>query len=112
MSMKKQMDPATTRQIGNFLFQDPKRDSEHFLDTRTDIPGSDVFSSLLFYRILQEHFSCKAAKTIANVIERLNISRNRLGREEAVRILEQGLPKGSKVYLGSDTIIRGSEKEE
>lgn len=106
------MDPATTRQIGNYLFQDPKKDSEQFLDTRTDIQGSEVFSTLLFYRILHEHFESKAAKTIANIIERLNISRSRLGREEGVRILEQGLPKGTKVYLGADTIMKGSEIEE
>ena len=106
------MDPATTRQISNFLFQDPKKDSEYFLDTRTDIQGSELFSTLLFHRILHEHFKSKAARTVANIIERLNMSRNRLSREEGVRILQQGLPKGTKVYLGADTMLRGSEEEE
>ena len=107
MSYKdRQLDVATVKQISNFLFQDPHKDSANYLDIRTDISGREMFTALLFYRILGESFNCKGAMIIGDIIERLSISRKRLGREEGVRILEQGLPKGAKVFVGSDTIQR------
>ena len=105
------LDPATVKQISNFLFQDPQKDSALMLDIRTDISGREMFSALTFYRILSEHFNCNAAKVIGNILERLSISRNRMGREEGVRILEQGLPKGAKILVGADSMFKGETQE-
>lgn len=106
------LDPATVKQISNFLFQDPKKDSEFMLDIRTDIQGKELFGALVFYRILGEHFKCKSATAIANILERLSISTKRMGREEAVRILEQGLPKGAKMLIGADSLMTSERKNE
>jgi hypothetical protein len=104
------LDKATVQQVSSYLFQDPKNDSDKFLDTRTDIQGKNTFSALLFYRLLGECFTCSNAKVVADIIERLSISKTRKGREEAVTVLQGNLPKTQKVMSGTDGMSTGESQ--
>lgn len=102
----KGLDAASAKQVIEFLFGKTGEgdvDSK-FLDMRTDITTQTIFQTLSYYRILEEHFDCKAAGKIANILERLCISTSRMGRLEGVAVLKQEMPK-------VETILRGMSQE-
>jgi hypothetical protein len=104
LGFDKKMDKGAVDKVLDFLFRKPTKgdngEESQFLDTRTDISNRELYSTLMYYRILQEQYGCKAAGQIADIIERLAISQNRMGRLEGVNILKQELPK-------KETLIRG-----
>ena len=97
-------DKGAIDKVLDYLFRKPTKtqngEESQFLDTRTDISNREVFTTLMYYRILQEYYGSEAAGKIADIIERLSISLNRMGRLEGVNILKQELPK-------KETLIRG-----
>lgn len=102
----KGLDKAVTKQIANYLFQEPTKDETgEFLDIRTDINTRNMFSALLYYRILSSYFESKAAGFVANILERLSISTNREGRREAVISLLQKLPSPKYLPSGMDELV-------
>ena len=94
---------ALTDKISEFLFRRPKKDvngeESQFLDTSTVIMNKADYNAIVYYRILQEAYKCKAAGIIADILERCNISTVRSSdcwnaRLEGVSILHQkDLPK-------------------
>ena len=87
---------AVIETIAAFNFKE-KKDSA-MLDQSTDIEGSKEHQALLFYRMLDTTFYCPDAKHVADIFERLNISKKRQGRQEAVLSLIGGkYPSGEKV---------------
>lgn len=112
----KKMDKGAVDKVLDFLFRKPVKaqngEESQFLDTRTDISNREIYSSLMYYRILQEQYGCQAAGEIADVIERLAISNNRLGRLEGVNILKQELPKKEVLMRGVAESIKELEETE
>ncbi len=101
------LEKAVTKQISNFLFEKPAKDETgEFLDIRTDINTKEMYAALSYYRILAEHFKCNAARSIANILERLNISSNREGRREGVIALLQKLPSPKYLPGGMDELMQ------
>lgn len=101
------LEKAVTKQIANFLFDKPDAsETGEFLDIRTDINTKEMYAALSYYRILAEHFKCKAARSIANILERLNISSNREGRREGVIALLQKLPSPKYLPGGLDELMQ------
>jgi len=100
------LEKAVTKQIANFLFDKPDAlETGEFLDIRTDINTKEMYAALSYYRILSEHFKCNAARSIANILERLNISSNREGRREGVIALLQKLPSPKYLPSGMDRLM-------
>jgi hypothetical protein len=92
---------GAVKQVLDYLFgKEEKEGSSKFLDMRTDVSERELFNSLTYYRLLEEQYDCKAAGAIANILERLKISTNRMGRLEGVNILKQQMPK-------EETLIKG-----
>jgi len=109
----KGLEKAVTKQIANYLFEKPElEDSGEFLDIRTDINTKNMFSALLYYRLLGGYFKCKAATQVANILERLSISSNREGRREAVISLLQKLPSPKYLPSGMDELMRKLQESE
>jgi len=109
----KGLEKAVTKQIANYLFEKPElEDSGEFLDIRTDINTKNMFSALLYYRLLGGYFKCKAATLVANILERLSISSNREGRREAVISLLQKLPSPKYLPSGMDELMRKLQESE
>jgi hypothetical protein len=98
----KKFNVTAVKQVLDYLFgkQEEKDGSSKFLDMRTDISERELFNSLTYYRLLEEEYNCKAAGAIANILERLKISAQRMGRLEGVNILKQQMPK-------EETLIKG-----
>jgi len=96
------LEKGVTKKISEFLFgrQDGKEDDGKFLDMRTHVFGKDFMNALTYYRILEEQYDCKAAGEIANMLERLAISYDRMSRLEGVSILKGNQPK-------QETLIKG-----
>lgn len=112
---------SLTDRCGAFLFRRPKKDGDEteskFLDTSTVILNKDDYNATTYYRILQEAYGCKAAGTIANILERLNISTVRSveswsSRMEAVTVLKQPLPKKEVLLRGTGESITVAEERE
>lgn len=95
------LDEATVKKISDFLF------NIDGLDARTDIRESKVYRALMYYRILETNYDCVEAGAIADIMEKLAISRDRQGREEGVRVLGQGMPKSQKieVYQAEGSVV-------
>jgi hypothetical protein len=98
------MDKGAVDKVLDYLFRKPVKgdngEESQFLDTRCDVSNRETYNTLVYYRILEEQYGCVAAGQIANIIERLSIANNRMGRLEGVNILKQELPK-------KETLIRG-----
>jgi phosphopentomutase len=113
MGNMEKMNPSAVDKVLDFLFRKPvisdNGEESQFLDTRTDISNREVYSTIMYYRLLQEQYSCDAAGKIADIIERLAISNNRMGRLEGVNILKQELPKKEMIIRG---IAKGIEELE
>ncbi|MEX2738067.1 MAG: hypothetical protein Q6356_003245 [Candidatus Wukongarchaeota archaeon] len=111
---KSKDDPATIKKIADFLFgRDKNEKDSQFLDRRTDVAGKNMFSALMYYRILQEKFSCKVAGDIANVIERLSISMGRKGREEGVvTLMRRDFPTVQNIRMGLSELLKSESSRE
>jgi len=103
------LDKATAKRTGDFLFYFPDKKEEtegsekefsRSLEARTRITGPATTSALTFYGILRDHFDCKEARQVSDVLMRLMISAGGQGRDEAVQILRGSLPKEIEISRG------------
>lgn len=101
---------ATVTAITEFLFGKKGLTESQYLDMRSDIKGRDTFSAIVYYRILQEFYGCESARVIADLLERLSISKTRSGRSEAVAVLCQNLPKEIRIPEGVDRMLKTESK--
>jgi hypothetical protein len=62
--------------------------------------GKNVMAALTFYDILYEGFGSDAARVVGNVLKRLLIGKDGLGRDEARAILMQNLPREIEIETG------------
>lgn len=104
------LDQATVTKITEFLFGKKDLTESQFLDMRADIKGRDTFSAIVYYRILHEFYGCESARVIADLLERLSISKTREGRSEAVAVLCQNLPKETIIPTGVDRMLKSETK--
>ena len=104
-----QVGQHTAEQAGNFLFDvgkspDKEEDKAAFisksLDQRTRVMGKNVMAALTFYDILYEGFGSEAARIVGDVLKRLLIGKDGLGRDEARAILMQSLPREIEIETG------------
>ena len=106
MSMSKKEDKilseADVKKVLQFLFGEDS--TSKYMDMRTEIQEKELFKTLTYYRLLEEDYECRAAGSVANILERLAVSAKRMGRIEGVTILRQQLPK-------EDIVIRGFSRE-
>lgn len=106
-------DKGAVKQVLEFLFgKTEEKDGGKFLDMRTEIVNKEFFNTLTYYRLLEEQYQCQAAGAVANILERLAISSQRMGRLEGVNILKQQLPKEEVLLKGLAESIKDSVKEE
>ena len=102
----------TAEQAGNFLFdtgsitettkpEEKELWESHSLDQRTRVMGKNVMAALTFYDILYEGFGSEAARVVGNVLKRLLIGKDGLGRDEARAILMQSLPREIEIETGN-----------
>jgi len=111
--MKDQRDEATVRKIADYLFGKATKESDNqFLDRRTDVSGREMFRALTFYRIIEEKFHSKAAGQIASILERLSISKTRLGRAEGVQSIMGQFPKVETISIGTSELLLSQQKRE
>ena len=103
----KRLDSSAVKQVLTFLFG--KKEDSKFLDTSTDISSKEFFKTLTYYGILSEEYGCEAAKSIGDLLKRLSISTDRMGRLEGVTVLKQEMPKEEILFRG---ISKGLEKAE
>ena len=105
-----QVDQHTAEQAGNFLFdtgKTPEKDEDRAahiskaLDQRTRVMGKNVMAALTFYDILYEGFGSEAARVVGDVLKRLLIGKDGLGRDEARAILMQSLPREIEIEVGN-----------
>lgn len=95
---------SAVKSVLDFLFGKSKKGPE--LDTSTRINSRAFFSTLTYYRILDEEFECQAAKSVANILERLSIATNGEGRKEGTAILMQDLPKEQVLLRGISEAVK------
>lgn len=95
------MDQETTKKAGGYLFDTPK-DQSQALDMRTIIKGEKMMKMLLYYGAMSEVFNASDGKKIKDLTERLCISFEGIGREQAVETLRNNFPKRIEVDKGSD----------
>ncbi len=108
MSYKKNpRDQGTIRHIADFLFGKNKGESENqYLDRRTDISGREMFRALTLYRFIEEVFNSEASGQIGSVLERLSISKTRLGRSEGVHSIMGQFPKTETLTIGVSELLK------
>lgn len=93
---------AVIEKLADFLFGAPT-DSK-FLDMRTDIDTPQMFQALFFYRLVGEAYDAKAGDQIADILERLSLSKGRGSRKEGVLTMTSGS------YPSPQAIVEGFEK--
>lgn len=98
----RQLSSTTSRHITKYLFGDKELEPSQYLDMRTDMPTTNLMRSIAHYRIFDECYKSKAANMIANILERLVISRSREGRKEGVTIMSQPQGKEQVLMLGTE----------
>ena len=103
------MDQETTKSAGAYLFRLPKQDHKiedsNGLDMRTRVRSDKMMRLLLYYGFMGEKFGSKTATQIKDRLERLLISHDGLGRDEAVNVLKQNFPKRVEIERGHDGSI-------
>jgi len=102
---KERMDQETTKQAGHYLFKATNRETDRdsdYLDMRTRVFSDESMKLLLYYGVMAENFGSSSAQKIKDRIERLLISKNGLGREEAVSVLKQNFPKRVEIEKGKE----------
>jgi hypothetical protein len=98
-------DKSFINKVAEYLFGESK-DSK-YLDLRTRVKGEGIYKAVLYYRFFEEKYNCKTAGIIADIMERLAISIEGKGREEAVQAIQKTiLPKTQPVYIGSEEITK------
>jgi len=90
--------------VSNFAFEKGELDDSQYLDMRSDIDGKHMFQAVFFYRVLQECYGSNAAGRIADILERLSLSKSRMSRKEAVTTLIGGK------FQRPEEIMRGTEE--
>lgn len=96
---------AIIETIGGFAFGKEEHKDSDTLDQSTDIQSAKEHQAILFYRILDKTFYCPEAQSVADIFERLNISKKRQGRQEAVLSLVGGkYPSGERVVQSLETL--------
>jgi hypothetical protein len=94
---------ATEKHAGEFLFSKKEMTDSQYMDMRTRIKSEDTMKGLIFYGILEERLGCTAAGDIKQMMERMLIAADGgAGRDEAVAILRQNLPRVREVDKGHD----------
>lgn len=104
----KRMDQETTKAAGRYLFELPTDDSQA-MDMRTQIKGKEMMKLLMYYGGMSQIFGSSDAAKIKDLMERLLISDNGLGRLQAVETLKQNFPKRVEVDKGSDGSFNDDE---
>lgn len=97
------LDQSTTRGIFNYLFEKTGFDKYQYLLMRTDIHNRYVMESVFMLNVLMTGLKSKGAMIGAVILEEALISRNRLGREEALIALTGNLPHEVKIPTGKDS---------
>lgn len=100
----KRMDQETTKQAGKFLFSMPYNESQA-MDMRTQIKGELMMKALTYYGVMSELHGSTHAAQAKDLIERLLISDNGLGRAQAVETLRQNFPKRVEIDKGTDGVF-------
>ena len=90
----------TEREAGKFLFDVSAFDENQALDMRTRVKSESMMNVLLFYGIMSEGLESKNATKIKGIVERLLVAFDGGGRNEAVDVLRQALPKVRIVESG------------
>ena len=106
----KRLDSSAVKQVLNFLFG--KKEDSKYLDTSTDISSKEFFKTLTYYGILSEEYGCVAARSISDLLKRLSISTNRMGRLEGVTVLKQEMPKEEIMFRGISEGLKKASGEE
>jgi len=107
MGFKDKRDQGTVRNIADFLFGKAKNETDNqYLDRRTDISGREMFRALTLYRVIEETFNSEAAGAIGSVLERLSISKTRLGRSEGVTSIMGQFPKVETISVGVSDLLK------
>jgi hypothetical protein len=102
---RKERAPTESR-AGVFLFENPEeqvKDSK-FLDMRTVIKSSSMMGTVIFYDILAFIMGSDSAQELNDALKRTAVSRDGLGRQNAVDVLRQALPKTREIGRGSQTM--------
>ena len=103
---------GTVGGIVDFAFGRSKdMDDEQFMDMRCRIPTREFNEALVFFGMLDEYYSCKPAKTVKGLLERLSISYKGDGRKEAVLCLVQQFPKVETIETDLDEDLKKFKEE-
>lgn len=100
------LDSATSKNIGQFLFEHTPDDPGKMLKTQSlaasaVIQGPKEYQAHTFYLTLATLYGCEAAQKQADILRDTSIAVNGLGREQGTRILEGGrLPKEIEIDSG------------
>jgi len=109
---KSKLDQSTVKKLFDYLFGKGDMDDSQYLDMRTIVKGRQMYGALVYYRILQEYFECEAGQTIANILERLNVSDTGVGRDQGVAVLmTPSLPKEIRIPVGVGPMLKTQEKK-
>ena len=106
---KREYDKGTARLFAEYLAGILKEDLP--LDTRTDIRTTELNKELLRLEMWSSK-GCKTAKLFRDAIMRQLISLDRLGRAEAVAVLQQKLPKEERILHGIEQALKADSGED
>lgn len=101
---------ATEKSAGKFLFDVSDFDESQALDMRTRVRSESMMNVLLFYGIMSEGLDSENARKIKGIVERLLISYDGGGRDEAVQVLKQNFPKTREVEKGFEGLAELKER--
>lgn len=102
MTESQRLGKYTEARAGEYLFERGELDEGQYLDMRTRIKSEKAMTAILHYGILHESMECDEAKKLGNLIKRLFIAKDGLGRQEAVDILRQNFPKKVEIHKGTE----------
>ena len=107
----KKLDSSAVKQVLNYLFG--RKEDSKYLDTSTDISSKEFYKTLTYYGILSEEYDCEAARSIGDLLKRLSISTNRMGRLEGVTVLKQDMGREEIMFRGlSEGLKKASGENE
>lgn len=106
----KRLSEHTEREAGKFLFDVSQFDADQALDMRTRVKTESMMNVLLFYGIMAEGLKSETANKIKGIVERLLVAYEGGGRDEAVEVLKQNLPKTRTVDSGFEGLDELKER--